>query len=129
MTKVLNFHINRKRLIIVLEDRIHIYDVATMKLLHTIDTLPNDYGISSLSPDSDQSLLAYPSNSNTGELTIFDCINLRPLSIIKAHRTSVTRMTFNQKGDLLATASDKVIAISALIRLLLYFKGYHHSGI
>jgi autophagy-related protein 18 len=108
MSKVLNLHINRKRLAVVLEDRIHIYDVTTMKLLHTIDTLPNTAGISSMSSDSEKSILAYPSNSNTGELTIFDCINLRPLSIIKAHKAAVTKMTFNQKGDLLATASDKV---------------------
>lgn len=108
MSKVLNLHINRKRLTVVLEDRIHIYDVTTMKLLHTIDTLPNTAGISTMSSDSEKSILAYPSNSNTGELTIFDCINLRPLSIIKAHKTTVTKMTFNQKGDLLATASDKV---------------------
>lgn len=108
MSKVLNLHINRKRLAVVLEDRIHIYDVTTMKLLHTIDTLPNTLGISAMSSDSEKSLLAYPSNSNIGELTIFDCINLRPLSIIKAHKTAVTKMTFNQKGDLLATASDKV---------------------
>ena len=108
MSKVLNLHINRKRLAVVLEDRIHIYDVTTMKLLHTIDTLPNSIGISSMSSDSEKSILAYPSNTNIGELTIFDCINLRPLSIIKAHKTPVTKMTFNQKGDLLATASDKV---------------------
>ena len=108
MSKVLNLHINRKRLAVVLEDRIHVYDVTSMKLLHTIDTLPNTLGISSMSSDSEKSILAYPSNSNIGELTIFDCINLRPLSIIKAHKTAVTKMTFNQKGDLLATASDKV---------------------
>lgn len=108
MSKVLNLHINRKRLAVVLEDRIHIYDVTTMKLLHTIETLPNLSGISAMSSDSEKSVLAYPSNSSTGELTVFDCINIRPLSIIKAHKTAVTRMAFNQKGDLLATASDKV---------------------
>lgn len=108
MSKVLNLHINRKRLAVVLEDRIHIYDVTTMKLLHTIETLPNLSGISVMSSDSEKSVLAYPSNSSTGELTIFDCINLRPLSIIKAHKAAVTRMAFNQTGDLLATASDKV---------------------
>ena len=120
MSKVLNLHINRKRLAVVLEDRIHIYDVTTMKLLHTIDTLPNTMGISSMSSDSEKNILAYPSNINTGELTIFDCINLRPLSIIKAHKTTVTKMTFNQKGDLLATASDKVRRTNNLITFLCF---------
>jgi autophagy-related protein 18 len=123
MSKVLNLHINRKRLAIVLEDRIHLYDVTTMKLLHTIETLPNYLGVSSMSSDSDSSALAYPSNSNTGEITIFDCINLRPLSIIKAHKTAVTKMTFNQKGNMLATASDKVKFILKCIGYIFIFRG------
>jgi autophagy-related protein 18 len=108
MASVLNILINRKRLVIVLEDRIHIYDVTNMKLLHTIDVPPNTSRVAALTPNSDLSLLAYPSNTSTGELTIFDCINLKPLSIIKAHKTPVTSLTFSAAGDMLATASDKV---------------------
>ena len=109
MSKVLDLHVNRKRLAVVLEDRIHLYDIATMKLLHTIDTPANATGVSALSPDAEKGcFLAYPSNSNTGEITVFDCIQLRPLNIIKAHKTPVTRMIFNQSGEFLATASDKV---------------------
>ena len=108
MSKVLNILINRKRLVIVLEDRIHVYDIANMKLLHSIDTPMNTTGVAALSPNSDFSLLAYPSNSHTGELTIYDCINLKPLSIINAHKTPVTCLIFSANGDQLATASDKV---------------------
>ena len=116
MSKVLDLHINRKRLAVVLEDRIHLYDIGSMKLLHTIDTPANSAGVSALSADAERGcFLAYPSNSNTGEITVFDCVALRPLNIIKAHKTPVTRMTFNQSGDLLATASDKV-SRSALLR-------------
>lgn len=35
---------NRKRLIVVLENEIYIYDISTMKLLHTIETGPNPNG-------------------------------------------------------------------------------------
>ena len=109
MSKVLELHVNRKRLVVVLEDRIHLYDISTMKLLHTIDTPANVGGVSALSGDSERGCwLAYPSNSSQGEITVFDCLQLRPLNIIKAHKTPVTRMTFSQNGDLLATASDKV---------------------
>jgi autophagy-related protein 18 len=44
-TKVLSIHLNRKRLIVVLETRIHIYDLSTMKITHTIETSPNPNGI------------------------------------------------------------------------------------
>lgn len=36
--------LNRKRLVIVLEDQIYLYDIQTMKLLSTIDTSPNPNG-------------------------------------------------------------------------------------
>lgn len=44
MSKVLDLHLNRIRLVVVLEDRIHLYDIASMKLLHTIDTPTNQSG-------------------------------------------------------------------------------------
>ncbi|KAJ5841408.1 hypothetical protein N7534_011238 [Penicillium rubens] len=40
-TTVLAVKLNRKRLVIVLEDQIYLYDIQTMKLLSTIDTSPN----------------------------------------------------------------------------------------
>lgn len=43
-TSVLAVKMNRKRLIVVLENEIYIYDISTMKLLHTIETGPNPNG-------------------------------------------------------------------------------------
>jgi autophagy-related protein 18 len=40
---------NRKRLIVVLETEIYIYDISSMKLLDTIETGPNPNGESYLS--------------------------------------------------------------------------------
>lgn len=39
---------NRRRLIVVLEEQIFLYDISNMKLLHTIDTNPNPQGIHTL---------------------------------------------------------------------------------
>ena len=44
-TTVLAVKLNRKRLVIVLEDQIYLYDIQTMKLLSTIDTSPNPNGM------------------------------------------------------------------------------------
>ncbi len=44
VTSVLAVRLNRKRLIVVLEENIYIYDISNMKLLHTIDTSPNPRG-------------------------------------------------------------------------------------
>ena len=43
-TTVLAVRLNRKRLVIVLEDQIYLYDIQTMKLLYTIETSPNPTG-------------------------------------------------------------------------------------
>lgn len=42
--------LNRKRLVIVLEDQIYLYDIQTMKLLNTIATSPNPNGKRSYVP-------------------------------------------------------------------------------
>lgn len=48
-----------------------------MKVLHTIrDTPPNPAGLCCLSTNSDLCYLAYPGSSTTGEVQIFDAINL-----------------------------------------------------
>lgn len=43
-TTVLAVRLNRKRLVVVLEDQIYLYDISVMKLLYTIETSPNPNG-------------------------------------------------------------------------------------
>ncbi len=43
-TAILGVKLNRKRLVVVLEEEIYIYDISNMKLLHTIETSPNPQG-------------------------------------------------------------------------------------
>ena len=45
VTTVLAVKLNRKRLVVALEEHIYIYDIGNMKLLSTIDTNPNPNGI------------------------------------------------------------------------------------
>lgn len=44
-TTVLAVRMNRKRLVVILEDQIYLYDISNMKLLYTIETSPNPNGI------------------------------------------------------------------------------------
>src|ERR1700749_2106636 len=45
--KILAVKMNRKRLAVILEESIYLYDISNMKLLQTIDTSPNPHGMSS----------------------------------------------------------------------------------
>ncbi|KAH8705110.1 WD40-repeat-containing domain protein [Talaromyces proteolyticus] len=129
-TTVLAVKLNRKRLVIVLEHQIYLYDIQTMRLLSTIETSPNQSAICALSPSSENCYLAYPlpqkappssfappahappANSThiaptTGDVLIFDAIKLEAINVVEAHRSPLSCITLNGDGTLLATASDK----------------------
>ncbi|KAJ5101731.1 hypothetical protein NUU61_003953 [Penicillium alfredii] len=127
-TTVLAVKLNRKRLVIVLEDQIYLYDIQTMKLLSTIDTSPNPHAICALAPSSDNCFMAYPLpqkapaalkapahappgtnhvSPTTGDVLIFDAEKLEAINVIEAHRSPLACITLNSEGTLLATASDK----------------------
>ncbi|KAI8391326.1 WD40-repeat-containing domain protein [Radiomyces spectabilis] len=123
-TSILAVKMNRRRLIVVLEEQIFVYDISNMKLLHTIDTSPNPSAICALSPSSENCYLAYPSRSSTtspfggshqaaqpyyatGDVEIFDTLSLQLVNIVQAHKTPVSAITMNSEGTMLATASEK----------------------
>ncbi|OJZ83823.1 autophagy-related protein 18 [Aspergillus piperis CBS 112811] len=128
-TTVLAVKLNRKRLVIVLEDQIYLYDIQTMKLLYTIETSPNPNALCALSPSSDNCYLAYPLpqkappstfqppahappgtthvTPTSGEVLIFDTLKLEAINVIEAHRSPLACITLNSDGTLIATASDK----------------------
>lgn len=63
-SSILQVKLSRSRMVVLLEEQIYVYDITTMKLLHTIETSPNTNGLCTLSNDdvnpAHQSYLAYP---------------------------------------------------------------------
>lgn len=110
-TPVLAVKLNKKRMVIVLENKINIYDMTEthfMKHLRSFDTVvPNPLGVCALSPDSTSSYFAYPSSNDRGHITIFDTFSLQPFKSIEAHLEPITKMVWNMDGTLLATCSSR----------------------
>ncbi|ODV91526.1 hypothetical protein CANCADRAFT_21901 [Tortispora caseinolytica NRRL Y-17796] len=131
-TSILAVKLNRRRLVVVLEEQMYMYDISNMKLLHTFETSPNPTAICSLSSSSDNCYLAYPAsvpaagspfakdasapaassaNDRTaganGDVILFDCGNLQPLNVVEAHKSPLALVALNPEGTLLATASEK----------------------
>ncbi|KAL2356763.1 vacuolar targeting protein Atg18 [Cryomyces antarcticus] len=128
-TMVLAVRLNRKRLVVVLEDQIYIYDVSNMRLLHTLDTASNPYAICALSPSSEHNYLAYPlqkkvappsyaqpshappasihNNTISGDVLLFDVTKLEAVNVVAAHQAPLSYIALNSEGTLLATASEK----------------------
>ncbi|KAL8941592.1 MAG: hypothetical protein Q9216_002143 [Gyalolechia sp. 2 TL-2023] len=157
-TTVLAVRLNRKRLVVVLEDQIYLYDISNMKLLHTIETSPNPNAIVSLSPSSESCYLAYPLPQKspplnlapshaphapptsthipptTGDVLLFDAIKLEAINVAEAHRSPLSCITLNNTGTLLATASDKgtiirVFAVPSAKKLYQFRRGSMPSRI
>ncbi|KAL8841401.1 MAG: hypothetical protein Q9176_003281 [Flavoplaca citrina] len=157
-TAVLAIRLNRKRLAVVLEDQIYLYDISNMKLLHTIETSPNPNAIVALSPSSESCYLAYPLPQKsppvnlvnthashappttdhipptTGDVLIFDALKLEAINVAEAHRSPLSCISINNTGTLLATASDKgtiirVFAIPSAKKLYQFRRGSMPSRI
>ncbi|GAB9462722.1 hypothetical protein Gpo141_00000208 [Globisporangium polare] len=105
ITAVLAVRMNRQRLVAVLERKIYIFDINSMKILETLDTSPNPSALCVLSPH-DNGHLAFPSGASPGEIVLYDANNLSVLNAFQAHRGAPVAMAFNSQGTLLATASE-----------------------
>ncbi|KAL6866310.1 autophagy protein [Amphichorda felina] len=125
---VLAVRLNRKRLAVVLEEEIYLYDISNMSLLHTIHTSPNPDAICALSPSSENCYLAYPLPEpreetdvrrpshappqsayvapTSGRVLIFDTVTIKAINVIEAHRAPLSCLCLNNDGTLLATASE-----------------------
>lgn len=120
--------LNRKRLAVVLEDEIYLYDISNMALLQTIPTSPNPNAICALAPSSENCYIAYPLPKpredigdrrpshapppsayvapTSGSVLIFDTVKLEALNVVEAHRAPLSCIALNNEGTLLATASE-----------------------
>lgn len=120
--------LRRDRIVVVLSHMIKVYTFTTApSQLHVFDTISNPRGLCSLSPASDNSLLAFPvspdsaagaattgstvsgkSATSVGRVQIVDLANTAkpPLTIV-AHDTKLSCITLNIQGTRLATSSDK----------------------
>lgn len=125
---VRDVRMNRKRLVVLLQSQLHIFDMSSMKLLKKINTSGTLCDLSI----GDESILAYQregaadasnttsdglntdsTNRHVGDVVVYDTINLTPISIINCHVAPIVNLVLNRNGNLLATASTK----GTLIRL------------
>lgn len=106
---ILSVKLNRKRLIICLEDQLYIHslneDLPVKWIIRNIP--PNPNGLCALSPFEDRCYLAYPASQRSGEVQIFDTVELKNKILIPAHDNPLAALSFNQQSTMLASASEK----------------------
>lgn len=118
-----------QRLVVCLEESLHIHNIRDMKILHTIrDTPPNPRGLCALSPSVERCLLAYPGSSAVGEVQIFDAVHLHAKCVLSAHDSPLAALAWSLCGRRLATASERgtvirVFAVPERTRLYEFRRG------
>jgi len=113
---VLNVKMSKQRMVVVLPDKIHIFNLADMSLLHCLDTPKNLAGLCDFNLYEGQHLLAFPTSTVSGKIMIFDAFNLQVRCGISAHDNPIQHIKFNPTGTLLASASQRgtIIRISSV---------------
>ncbi|WPH04406.1 Autophagy-related protein [Acrodontium crateriforme] len=120
---------NRKRLVVLLEEVVFIYDISNMKLLTQQTTPVNTTGICAISPNSENNYLALPhcekippnlqsapshvpksaimKEAISGDVLLYDLNKMEEVTVIQAHQAPVSCIAINNDGKLMATASEK----------------------
>ena len=58
-------------------------------------------------PSSSPGINLRPRSTNTGDILVFDALNLQVLNIVQAHKAPVAHVAVNSDGTMMATASEK----------------------
>ena len=92
-----------------MDDRISIFTFSkNPEEVNRIQTPNNPRGLCVLSPNNNNSLLAFP-GAETGHVSIIDLAKMDRLPVdIQAHEAAISCLALNIHGTRLATASEKV---------------------
>lgn len=94
------------RVVVVLENRVYVYNFADLRLIDAIDTCNNPKGLCALNPDGkDQAILVTPA-SQKGYVRIAYYSPQNTNNVFKAHDSAIEAMVLSKTGDYLATASE-----------------------
>ena len=103
-TNVKAVKLRKERIVVVLEQRIYVYQISDLKLLDAVDTFSNPQGLCALSP-KDATILVCP-DKKKGHIRISNYDNNSNIEA-KAHESALSAIAISQDGKLCATASDK----------------------
>lgn len=97
--------LRRDRIIVVVEQKIFVYNFADLKLLHQIETVANPKGLCAVSHVSDSMVLVCPGLHN-GQVRIENYAQKKS-RFVSAHDSRIACFALTLDGQLIATASTK----------------------
>ncbi|CAL1393439.1 unnamed protein product [Linum trigynum] len=104
-SEVRNVKIRRDKIIVVLAQKVFVYNFVDLRLVHQIETALNSKGLCEVSHTSSPMLLACP-GLQKGQIRI-ENYGSKKTKFVMAHDSRLACMSMTQDGRLLATASSK----------------------
>lgn len=104
-TAVCAIKLRRDRIIAILENRLFVYNINTLKLLDRIETSKNSRGACDVTILQSNFVLACPGLSE-GHVRV-ELYDYKKTVIIPAHKSKIRCFALNYDGSLLATCSEK----------------------
>ncbi|KAL8160691.1 hypothetical protein V2J09_002228 [Rumex salicifolius] len=104
-SEVRGVRLRRDRIIVVLEQKVFVYNFADLKLLHQIETIANPKGLCEVSHTAGNLVLVCP-GLQKGQVRVEHYASKRT-KFIMAHDSRIASFALTQDGSLLATSSTK----------------------
>ncbi|GAB2220253.1 hypothetical protein Droror1_Dr00007897 [Drosera rotundifolia] len=104
-SEVRGVRLRRDRIVVVLEQKVFVYNFADLKLLHQIETVSNSKGLCAVS-QSAGNLILVCLGPQKGQVRVEHYASKRT-KFIMAHDSRIASLALTQDGNLLATASSK----------------------
>nr|XP_043636949.1 autophagy-related protein 18a-like [Erigeron canadensis] len=98
--------LRRDMIIVVLEQKIFVYNFAALKLLHQFETFSNPKGLCEVTQGSSSDFVLVCLGLREGQVRI-EHYGLKKSKLILAHGSRIACFTLSQDGRLVATASSK----------------------
>jgi autophagy-related protein 18 len=105
-SSILAVRMNHARLLVVLELRVHIFELSSMRLLHTLETVPNRLGLVDMCADSERCHVVLL-GAGVGQVLLFDALQLHSVSTLQARKSALSLLAISPCGLLIASASDR----------------------
>ena len=122
-TVVKKVRLRKDRIAVALENKVFLYDLEDLRVLHQVDTSPNPEGLMDLSPGAEGAVLACP-GLTAGQVRI-DMIETRRVKIIDAHNSSLAAIALTTNGRMVATASGTILMCSIVVADPFFFHPFN----
>eukprot|EP01132_Coremiostelium_polycephalum_P002409 gene2409-2976_t len=96
--------LRKDRIVVVLENKVYVYNFSDLQLVHQLETTSNPKGLCAVSPGSSNVLACPGLKPGYVHVELYD---LKQTQIIPAHESALSQIALNRDGTRLATASEK----------------------